>query len=68
MPWLRHLRSTAVSLPQKNNPTSDTVAPCLRLATQDYLTWGGVLLVYGPFVFVIAWLIIFRNVPSRLRR
>lgn len=37
-------------------------------ATQDYLTWGGVLLVYAPFVFVIAWLMIFRNVPRTSAR
>jgi peroxiredoxin len=37
-------------------------------ATGDYLTWGGVLLVYAPFVLVIAWLMIFRNVPRTSAR
>lgn len=37
-------------------------------ATGDYLTWGGVLLVYAPFVVVIAWLMIFRNVPRTSAR
>ena len=40
----------------------------MLLATQDYLTWGGVLLVYAPFVLVIAWLMIFRNVPRTSAR
>jgi hypothetical protein len=40
----------------------------MLLATQDYLTWGGVLLVYAPFVMVIAWLMIFRNVPRTSAR
>ncbi len=30
--------------------------------TQDYLTWGGVLLVSAPFLGVITWLMVFRNV------
>lgn len=40
----------------------------MLLATQDYLTWGGVLLVYAPFVVVISWLMIFRNVPRTSAR
>ena len=40
----------------------------MLVATQDYLTWGGVLLVYAPFVLVIAWLMIFRNVPRTSAR
>ncbi len=35
----------------------------MLVETQDFLTWGGVLLVYAPFVLVISWLMIFRNVP-----
>jgi peroxiredoxin len=31
-------------------------------SSHDYITWGGVLLVTAPFVMVIAWLMIFRNV------
>jgi peroxiredoxin len=38
------------------------------LATQDYLTWGGVLLVYAPFVLVISWLMVFRNMPRTSAR
>ena len=30
--------------------------------SQDYLSWGGVLLVATPFVIVIAWLMIFQNI------
>lgn len=44
------------------------VAVQMLLATQDYLTWGGVLLVYAPFVVVISWLMIFRNVPRTSAR
>jgi peroxiredoxin len=40
----------------------------MLLATQDYLTWGGVLLVYTPFVLVISSLMIFRNVPRTSAR
>ena len=40
----------------------------MLVATQDFLTWGGVLLVYAPFVLVISWLMIFRNVPRTSAR
>jgi peroxiredoxin len=37
-------------------------------ATQDYLSWGGVLLVFMPFALVISALMIFRNVPRTSAR
>jgi peroxiredoxin len=36
--------------------------------TQDYLTWGGVLLVSAPFLGVITWLMVFRNVARTSAR
>ena len=48
--------------------SATVLAVQMLLATQDYLTWGGVLLVYAPFVFVISWLMIFRNVPRTSAR
>jgi hypothetical protein len=49
--------------------TSITVlAVQMLVATQDYLTWGGVLLVYAPFVLIISWLMVFRNVPRTSSR
>ena len=30
--------------------------------TQDFLTWGGVLLTTGPLLIVLAWVMTFRNV------
>jgi peroxiredoxin len=30
--------------------------------TQDFLTWGGVLLTTGPLLLVLAWVMTFRNV------
>jgi peroxiredoxin len=49
--------------------TSITVlAVQMLVATQDYLTWGGVLLVYAPFVLLISWLMVFRNVPRTSSR
>lgn len=31
------------------------------IATHDYISWGGVILVTAPFVLVISWVMIFRN-------
>ena len=31
-------------------------------SSHDYITWGGVLLVTAPFVMVIGWLMVFRNI------
>jgi len=36
--------------------------------THDYLTWGGVLLVTAPFVIVISWLMVFKNVARTSTR
>lgn len=32
------------------------------ISSQDYLTWGGVILVTAPFLLVISWIMIVRNV------
>ena len=32
------------------------------MTTHDYMSWGGVILVTAPFVLVISWLMIFKNV------
>jgi len=32
------------------------------LATDDYLTWGGVLLTVAPFLLVLSWVMLFKNV------
>jgi len=36
--------------------------------TQDYFSWGGVLLVSAPFVIVISWLMSFRNIARTSAR
>lgn len=36
--------------------------------TQDYFTWGGVLLVTAPFVVTISWLMVFTNVARTSAR
>ncbi len=36
--------------------------------THDYLSWGGVLLVTAPFVIIIGWLMIFRNIARTSAR
>lgn len=38
------------------------------LASQDYLSWGGVLLVYVPFLIVLSWLMIFRSMARTSSR
>ena len=46
-----------------------TVFAVLELiATDDYLTWGGVLLTTAPFVVVISWVMIFRNIARTSAR
>lgn len=48
---------------------SITVFAVQRLvATQDVLTWGGVLLVFAPFALVVSWLMVFRNMPRTSAR
>ena len=32
------------------------------IGSGDFLSWGGALLVYAPFVLVLSWLTLFRNV------
>lgn len=62
------LKSLFVSLYMVAAVTVTVSALQALRASQDYLTWGGVLLVYAPFVLVIAWLMIFRNVPRTSAR
>jgi len=38
------------------------------LATDDYLTWGGVLLTVVPFLLVLTWIMTFRNVARTSAR
>ena len=38
------------------------------MSTQDYLTWGGVLLTTAPFLIVISWVMIFKNVARTSAR
>ena len=38
------------------------------IATHDYISWGGVILVTAPFVLVISWVMIFRNVARTSAR
>jgi peroxiredoxin len=46
-----------------------TVFAVLELvSTQDYLTWGGVLLTTAPFLIVLMWIMIFRNVARTSSR
>jgi len=40
----------------------------LLLATRDYMTWGGVLLVYAPFLVILSWLMIARNMARTSSR
>ena len=49
--------------------TAITVFAATELvATQDYLTWGGVILTTGPFLILLAWIMIFRNVARTSSR
>ena len=38
------------------------------MSTQDYLTWGGVLLTTAPFLIVLSWIMIFQNVARTSAR
>ena len=38
------------------------------IATQDYLAWGGVLLTTVPFLLVISWVMIFKNIARTSER
>ena len=62
------LKSLYVTLYMVATMSIAVLAVQMLLATQDYLTWGGVLLVYAPFVLVISSLMIFRNVPRTSAR
>lgn len=46
-----------------------TVFAAIELvSTQDYLTWGGVILTTGPFLVVLSWILMFRNVARTSSR
>ena len=38
------------------------------LASGDVITWGGVILVYAPFMLVISWLMVFRSIARTSSR
>lgn len=38
------------------------------MATRDFLGWGGVLLVYVPFLAILTWIMVFRNTPRTSAR
>lgn len=38
------------------------------VSTQDYLTWGGVVLTTGPFLVVLSWIMTFRNIARTSSR
>jgi len=38
------------------------------LASGDFITWGGVILVYAPFMLVISWLMLFRSIARTSSR
>ena len=38
------------------------------MTTHDYISWGGVILVTAPFVLVISWVMIFRNIARTSAR
>ena len=38
------------------------------LVSGDVITWGGVLLVYAPFMMVISWLMVFRSIARTSSR
>jgi len=38
------------------------------LASGDFITWGGVILVYAPFMLVISWLMVFRSIARTSSR
>lgn len=62
------IKSTFVSLYMMMAVFVSVYAVQLLLATRDYLTWGGVLLVYVPFLIILSWLMIARNMARTSSR
>ncbi|NIA26902.1 MAG: redoxin domain-containing protein [Desulfobulbaceae bacterium] len=55
------LKSLFVSLYMMAAMVITVVAVRSLMATHDYITWGGVILVTGPFVLVLSRIMIFKN-------
>jgi peroxiredoxin len=62
------IKSTFVSLYMMMAVLVSVYAVQLLLATGDYLAWGGVLLVYVPFLIILSWLMIARNMARTSSR
>jgi peroxiredoxin len=62
------VKSTFVSLYMMMSVMVTVYAAQWLLASQDYLSWGGVLLVYVPFLIVLSWLMIFRSMARTSSR
>ena len=62
------LKSLYVSLYMMLAMAITVIAVRSLLLTDDYLTWGGVILTTAPFVVVISWLMIFRNIARTSAR
>jgi peroxiredoxin len=62
------VKSTFVSLYMTMSVIVTVYAVQWLLASQDYASWGGVLLVYVPFLIVLSWLMIFRSVARTSSR
>ncbi len=62
------LKSVFVSLYMMAVVSITVIAGQSFWITHDYLTWGGVLLVTAPFVVVIGWVMIFRNIARTSAR
>ncbi len=62
------IKSTYVSLYIMLAVLVSVYAVQLLLATRDYVTWGGVLLVYVPFLVILSWLMIARNMARTSSR
>jgi peroxiredoxin len=62
------IKSTFVSLYMMMAVIVSVYAVQLLLATREYMTWGGVLLVYVPFLVVLSWLMIARNMARTSSR
>lgn len=56
------LKSIFVSLYMTAAMVATVYAVQMLLETGAIVTWGGVILVYGPFLAVLTWLLLFRNV------
>ena len=56
------LKSVFVSVYMTAAMAITVYAARLLWSSHDYITWGGVILVTAPFVLVISWLMIFRNI------